>query len=180
VDRSIRTAVLASGVAASMAGLGYASVPLYRLFCEATGLNGTTRRVTGDAPGVSLSQHKIDIRFDANHVPEIPWEFKPAQNVEQITVGARDIAFYTAKNLSNRPITGRATYNVTPIQAGKYFNKISCFCFTLQTLQPGKEVRMPVVFYVDPKIADDPDARDIQEITLSYTFYPVDDDKKPS
>jgi cytochrome c oxidase assembly protein subunit 11 len=180
MDKLVRTGVLAGAFAAGMTGLGYASVPFYKMFCEATGLNGTTRRAAGDAPGAIKNGHTIAIRFDANHVPEIPWEFKPAQNVEQISVGARDIAFFTAKNLSNRPVTGRATFNVTPIQAGKYFNKIACFCFSLQTLAPGKEVKMPVVFFVDPKIMDDPDARDIQEITLSYTFYPVDDDKKPS
>jgi cytochrome c oxidase assembly protein subunit 11 len=162
-----------------MTGLAFASVPLYRLFCQVTGFDGTTMRATSDAPG-AVAGKKIAIRFDSNTAPALPWRFKPAQAVETVSLGERDMAFYTAKNLSARSVTGTATFNVTPVWAGKYFNKIDCFCFTEQTLQPGEEVRMPVVFYVDPKIADDPDAGRISEITLSYTFYPVDREKSGS
>lgn len=174
-----RTGLLAVALAGGMTGLGYASVPLYRAFCQATGFAGTTQKAE-TAPGAALSGKRVSVRFDANHVPALPWEFAPEKTSEPVILGEREVAFFTAKNLSGKPVTGRATFNVTPSQAGKYFNKIQCFCFTEQTLLPGKQVRMPVIFYVDPKIADDPDARDIEEITLSYTFYPIDDAKKPS
>jgi cytochrome c oxidase assembly protein subunit 11 len=181
MNRILRTGLLAGVLAGSMAGLGYASVPLYRAFCEATGFAGTTQRATSAlAPGAVKAGKTISIRFDGNRAPTLPWEFAPERPRETVSIGERDMAFFAAKNLSARAITGRATYNVTPTQAGKYFTKIQCFCFTEQTLKPGEEVRMPVVFYVDPKILDDPDAKNIGEITLSYTFYPVDEGKKPS
>ena len=180
MDRLNRTGFLAAGLAVSMVGVGYAAAPLYSLFCQVTGFGGTTKKATGDAPGAVTSGKTIAIRFDANHSPELPWEFKPEQPVERIAVGARDMTFYSAKNLASYPVKGIATYNVTPTQAGKYFNKIQCFCFNEQTLAPGKQVRMPVLFFVDPAILTDPGTKDIEEITLSYTFYPVDDDKKPS
>ncbi len=177
----LRTGLLAGALAGSMVGLGYASVPLYRAFCEATGFGGTTQRAESPlVPGAVKTGNVISIRFDGNHVPTLPWEFAPEHARETVTIGERDMAFFSAKNLSARAITGRATYNVTPTQAGKYFTKIQCFCFTEQTLKPGEQVRMPVIFYVDPKILDDPDAKNIGEITLSYTFYPVDEGKKPS
>ncbi|WP_151956019.1 cytochrome c oxidase assembly protein [Sphingomonas sp. EC-HK361] len=160
-----------------MTGLSAASVPLYRLFCQATGLNGTTQRGT-QAPGAINDRVRID--FDANVSPKLPWKFAPELKSDTIDVGARDMAFFTATNLSDHPITGSATYNVTPAQAGKYFTKIQCFCFTQQTLKPGETARMPVIFFVDPKIATDPDTRDVQTITLSYTFYPVDSGKAAS
>ncbi len=180
MDRLARTGLLAAGFAVSMGGVGYAAVPLYRMFCQATGFGGTTQRANGDAPGAVKSGKTISIRFDANHSPELPWEFKPEQSVEKVAVGARDMTFFSAKNLASYPVTGTATFNVTPTQAGKYFNKIQCFCFTQQTLTSNKQVRMPVVFFVDPAILTDPGTKDIEEITLSYTFYPVDDDKKAS
>jgi cytochrome c oxidase assembly protein subunit 11 len=114
----------------------------------------------------------MSIRFDSNVNSALPWEFRPETRTDRVSVGARDMAVYIAKNLSDKPVTGTATFNVTPVQAGKYFSKIQCFCFTEQLLQPGQEMRMPVLYYVDPAILDDPDARDIKEITLSYTFYP--------
>jgi cytochrome c oxidase assembly protein subunit 11 len=180
MDRRVRTGLLAAGLAVSMTGLGYASVPLYRLFCQVTGLGGTTQLAKGDAPGAVSTGKTVVVRFDANHAPALPWDFAPEKNTQQVQIGARNIAFFSAKNLATMPVKGTATFNVTPTQAGKYFNKIQCFCFTEQTLAPGKQVRMPVIFFVDPKIMDDPAARDINEITLSYTFYPVDADKKPS
>jgi cytochrome c oxidase assembly protein subunit 11 len=173
-----RTALLAASMAAGMAGVGYASVPLYRMFCQVTGFGGTTQRADA-APGAVQSGKRISIRFDANRVG-LPWEFKPERTQETVVIGQRDVTFFTAKNLSKVPTTGTATFNVTPSQAGKYFSKIQCFCFTEQTLTPGRQMRMPVIFYVDPKILDDPDARDIEEITLSYTFYPVDEAKTAS
>ncbi len=157
-----------------MGGLGFASVPLYRMFCQATGLNGTTQRGL-TAPG-AVGQ-KITIAFDTNVSAKLPWEFKPEHRSETIDIGGRDLAFFIATNHGDKPITGTATFNVTPTQAGKYFTKIQCFCFTQQTLKPGETVRMPVIFYVDPKILKDEDARDVREITLSYTFYPVGDAK---
>ena len=168
-----RTAMLAAILVAAMVGLAFASVPLYRIFCQVTGFDGTTRKALGaEAPGPV--GRLISIRFDANHASSLPWEFKPVDTHRRVAVGARNIANFTARNLSDRPVTGSATFNVTPVQAGQYFTKIQCFCFTEQRLDPGQEVVMPVVFFVDPKILDDPDARDISEITLSYTFYPVD------
>jgi cytochrome c oxidase assembly protein subunit 11 len=179
MNPATRTALLSLGVAVGMTGVGYASVPLYRMFCQVTGFDGTTQRAD-DAPGAVASGKIISVRFDANRSNALPWDFKPERVQEKVILGEREMAFFVAKNLSDKPITGTATFNVTPSQAGKYFNKIQCFCFTAQTLTPGKQVRMPVVFYVDPKIMDDPGARDIEEITLSYTFYPVDEAKTPS
>lgn len=168
-----RTAALAFLLVAAMVGLAFASVPLYRMFCQVTGFAGTTQmRVGAQAPGAV--GRMISVRFDANVSPALGWQFSPVDTHRQVAIGARNIALYTARNPTNRPITGTATFNVTPSQAGQYFVKVQCFCFTEQRLEPGQEVRMPVVFYVDPAILNDPDARDISEITLSYTFYPVD------
>ncbi|MGE5723248.1 MAG: cytochrome c oxidase assembly protein, partial [Sphingomonadales bacterium] len=144
-----------------------------RMFCQATGFAGTVKRdVGGQAPGAVGKI--ISVRFDANTATKLPWEFKPEVMRQRVAIGARQMAFFTAKNLSDHPITGSATFNVTPTDAGQYFTKIQCFCFTEQTLKPGEEVRMPVVFFVDPKILQDQEGKDIDEITLSYTFYPVD------
>jgi cytochrome c oxidase assembly protein subunit 11 len=170
-----RTAALAALLVAAMVGLAFASVPLYRLFCQVTGFGGTPLRA--DQVTVQATGKLVNVRFDANTNSALPWEFRPERNVERVAVGARDMAFYTAKNLSDKPVTGTATFNVTPAQAGQYFTKIQCFCFTEQTLKPREQVRMPVVFQVDPKILEDPDASRISEITLSYTFYPVDQAK---
>ena len=175
-DPRRRTAMLMASVALFMVGLGFASVPLYRLFCEATGLNGTTQRGL-HAPG-AIAGRTMTIRFDANHAPGIPWSFKPEEATQGVTVGEREQTIFVAHNNGSRPVTGTATFNVTPVQAGKYFTKIQCFCFTQQTLAPGETARIPVIYYVDPKILNDPDANDIEEITLSYTFYPVADQPK--
>jgi cytochrome c oxidase assembly protein subunit 11 len=178
MNRNVRTALLGVVLVFAMGGLAFASVPLYRMFCQVTGFAGTTQRAD-DAPGEVIGKI-MSVRFDANVSPAMGWEFKPERHTERVAVGAREMAFFTAKNLSDKPITGSATFNVTPSQAGRYFTKIQCFCFTEQKLKPGEEVRMPVVFYVDPKILEDPDANDISEITLSYTFYPVDQAKSQS
>ncbi len=166
-----RTAMLAVLAICFMTGLAWASVPLYRLFCQATGLNGTTNRGLR-APGATGSA--MTVSFDTNVTPGMPWRFRPEAPSDKVDVGARDMAFFLATNTSDHPITGTATYNVTPEEVGKYFTKIQCFCFTQQTLAPGETARMPVIFYVDPKILTDPDTRDVQNITLSYTFFPVD------
>jgi cytochrome c oxidase assembly protein subunit 11 len=163
-----------------MVGMGFAAVPLYRIFCEATGFDGTTMRVSeAKASAIKAIGKTVVIRFDANQ-SGLPWEFRPENPTDTVTIGARDMSIFIAKNLAAVPITGSATFNVTPAQAGQYFNKIQCFCFSDQTLKPGEEVRMPVVYYVDPKIMDDPETKDIEEITLSYTFYPVDEPEKGS
>ncbi|HMI18510.1 MAG TPA: cytochrome c oxidase assembly protein [Sphingomonas sp.] len=168
-----RTGLLMVLVVAAMVALGFASVPLYRMFCQATGWNGTVQeRLNAVAPGPVVGRF-VNVRFDANVSPSLPWGFEPDRRVTHVAVGARQMAFFTAVNNSDHPITGTAAFNVTPPQAGQYFVKIQCFCFTEQTLQPHERVRMPVVFYVDPGFAKDPDANDISEITLSYTFYPV-------
>jgi cytochrome c oxidase assembly protein subunit 11 len=171
----VKTGFLAAGLAVSMVGVGFAAVPLYRLFCQVTGFGGTTMRVdAAQAATVQVSNKTIVVRFDANQRGDLPWEFKPERPTDTVSIGAKDMSIYLAKNLSNEPVTGTATFNVTPALAGQYFNKIQCFCFTEQTLKPGEQVRMPVLFYVDPKIMTDPETKDIEEITLSYTFYPVE------
>ena len=157
-------------MAAAMVALAFASVPLYRMFCEFTGFDGTPLRADS-APGAIAGQ--IGVRFDANISPSLPWRFEPVQERVRIAPGARTQILYRATNLTARETTGQAVFNVSPALAGQYFSKIECFCFTEQTLKGGQSVDMPVVFYVDPKLRTDPDTKDIDEITLSYTFYPV-------
>lgn len=178
--RNRRTMMAAAMVGLGMLALGFASVPLYRIFCEQTGFGGTTQRAEAATQVKVATGHSMSIRFDSNIAPGMPWQFHPERPTQTVTVGAKTMAIFIAKNMSDRPVTGTAAFNVTPLQAGAYFTKIQCFCFTQQTLQPGQEVRMPVLYYVDPKILDDPDNRDTQQITLSYTFYPVEPDKKAS
>ena len=157
--------------ALAMLGLAFASVPLYRVFCQVTGFGGTTMKADA-APGAVAGQ--IGVRFDANIDPKLPWKFEPVQETVRIHPGARTTIYYRATNYTARSTTGQAIFNVTPESAGKYFSKIECFCFTEQTLKPGESVKMPVIFFVDPKLRDDPDTKHIDEITLSYTFYPVE------
>lgn len=179
--RNRRSALLALSFALGMLALGYAAVPLYRIFCEATGFGGTTMKVSeAQAATISATGKTVIVRFDSNVSTALPWRFKPENTTEKVTIGARDMATFVAENLSSKPVTGTATFNVTPTQAGRYFAKVQCFCFTEQTLKPGEKVRMPVIYYVDPAILTDPDTRDIEEITLSYTFYPLDQGKKGS
>ncbi len=174
-DPKLRTALMAGGLAVAMCGLGFAAVPLYEMFCRVTGFGGTTMRISeAQAAQIQTSTRTISVRFDSNVRNGLPWTFHPERPTETLSIGARDMMIFVAKNESSEAVTGTATFNVTPSQAGPYFSKIQCFCFTEQRLEPGQEVRMPVVYLVDPKILDDPEARDIQEITLSYTFFPVD------
>jgi cytochrome c oxidase assembly protein subunit 11 len=173
---NLRVGLMAFAGACAMLGLGYASVPLYRLFCQVTGFGGTTMTATeaqaANAAALATGQ-KISIRFDASASSDMPWTFRPSQATDTITIGERDIATYVAKNEGSKAVTGMATFNVTPEQAGKYFNKIQCFCFTEQTLAPGQEVTMPVLYFVDPAMLDDPNMAGVEQITLSYTFHRV-------
>ena len=170
-NRNARTAMRMALIALGMLALAFASVPLYRVFCQLTGFDGTPLRAER-APGAVAGE--IGVRFDANINPALPWKFEPVQETVRIAPGARTQIFYRATNFTARTTTGQAVFNVTPEIAGKYFSKIECFCFTEQTLKGGQSVDMPVVFYVDPKIREDTDTKDIDEITLSYTFYPVE------
>jgi cytochrome c oxidase assembly protein subunit 11 len=167
------TAVALSGIIAGMLALTAAAVPLYRLFCQVTGYGGTTQRAEA-APGGQLDR-TIRVRFNADVAPDLPWSFAPEQHQIEVRIGEQNLAFYRARNRSEHPIVGQATYNVTPFKAGPYFSKIACFCFEEQILQPGEEVDMPVSFYVDPAILSDPNTRDVHTITLSYTFFLVED-----
>jgi cytochrome c oxidase assembly protein subunit 11 len=166
-----RVAMMASGVAVAMVGLAYASVPLYSLFCQATGFGGTTQ-VAKTAPASEANQ-SITIRFDANIDSGLAWNFHPKELQQQVKIGEVAMAFYVARNTGSEASTGTAVFNVTPPEAGIYFNKISCFCFTEQHLGAGQSVELPVQYFVDPAILDDANTRAIHEITLSYTFYPV-------
>jgi cytochrome c oxidase assembly protein subunit 11 len=152
-----------------MVGLTAAALPLYRLFCQVTGYGGTTQRAAA-APERPLDQ-TIEVRFNADVAQGLPWRFTPVEHAVTIRLGEQHLAFYRAHNSSGRPVVGTATFNVTPFKAGAYFSKIACFCFEEQTLQAGETVDMPVSFYVDPAILDDPDTRDVRAITLSYTFF---------
>ncbi len=165
-----RLMVVLGTVAVGMVGLSYAAVPLYDLFCRVTGFAGTTQ--VAEERSTAISQRAIKIRFDAM-AADIEWAFQPVQRQIRLQIGENAVAFYRATNQSDRPLTGTATFNVTPLKAGAYFNKVECFCFTEQTLAPGESVDMPVAFFVDPEIETDPNLNDVKTITLSYTFYPV-------
>ena len=170
-EKNKRTGLTMALFALAMVGVAFASVPLYRLFCQVTGFGGTPVR-SEEAPGAVAGQ--VGVRFDANIEPSLPWRFEPVQHTIRIQPGARTQVMYRATNLTARPTTGRAIFNVTPLKAGQYFSKIECFCFTEQTLRGGQSVDMPVIFFVDPRIREDEATKDIDEITLSYTFYPVE------
>ncbi len=160
------------GVVAFMGALGFASVPLYDLFCRVTGFGGTT--ATASSGSDEILDETILIRFDASLAAGMAWEFEPPDEPMEIRIGETGMAFYTAYNPTDRAIAGTASYNVAPYVSGAYFYKIDCFCFTEQVLQPGERVEMPVTFYVDPEIMDDPEASQLPSITLSYTFFETD------
>lgn len=165
-------AVVCGFVVVGMVGLSFAAVPLYRLYCQVTGYAGTTQRAE-KASDVVLDR-TVTVHFDSNVAADLPWRFEPQQRKVDIKVGENTLAFYKAENTSGRPVTGTAVFNVTPEAFGVYFNKVECFCFTEQTLEPGQSIDMPVSFYVDPAFVNDEDAKDLTELTLSYTFYAVD------
>ena len=161
-----------AGVAVGMLGLAFASVPLYRLFCQVTGFGGTTQVATAvpEAP-VEATDRTMIIRFNADVDPRLPWSFQPNQRRVSVRVGETGVATYTARNLGYAPVAGTATFNVTPPKAGKYFNKLQCFCFDEQHLKAGQEAEMAVSFFVDPAIMDDRNLDEVKTITLSYTFF---------
>ena len=167
--RNQRTALYASGIIVGMLGLTAATVPLYDLFCRVTGFGGTTPMA--EAATDAVRDHTVRVSFNADREPDLPWRFQPSQRRLEVKLGENHLAFYTAENRSDRPIVGRAVYNVTPHKAGAYFAKVHCFCFEEQLLLPGESVEMPVSFFVDPAMLDDVNAADIREITLSYTFF---------
>ncbi|MCK0120130.1 cytochrome c oxidase assembly protein [Loktanella sp. F6476L] len=167
-----RTAAQAGGVVILMGSLAWASVPFYDWFCRVTGFGGATNVV--EANQNEVLDQTITVRFDASLEKDMPWEFKPAQREMEIRIGETGLAFYEAHNPFDVPIAGQAAYNVTPYEAGGFFDKIECFCFTEQVLQPGETVMMPVSFFVDPAIVDDREGKYVHTITLSYTFYQID------
>jgi len=169
MDRNARTALASVAVIAGMVGLTAAAVPLYDLFCRVTGYGGTTRQA--DAAPAEVHDRTIEVRFNADVDPALGWAFAPLERTIEVRLGANRLAFYEATNLTDRPLVGTATFNVTPYDAGPYFSKIVCFCFEEQPLMPGETVEMPVSFFVDPAILDDPDTDDLETITLSYTFF---------
>ena len=172
-----RLALICCGAVVGMVGLAYASVPLYDLFCRVTGYGGTTQ--ISDGTDHQVLNREMKIRFDANVNRELAWKFSPVQNTVRLKVGETGLAFYQATNQGAEPIIGTATFNVTPMKAGIYFNKIDCFCFTEQRLEPGQTVDMPVSFYVDPEIDQDENLDDVTEITLSYTFFKAEEQSEP-
>jgi cytochrome c oxidase assembly protein subunit 11 len=163
------TGWLLGGLVAVMMGLAFASVPLYRLFCQVTGFAGTPM-LAAKAPD-QIGERIFTIRFDANVSPDLDWEFRPEQASVRVRAGEPFLAYYRAINHSRAAITGTATYNVTPLKAGRHFSKIECFCFTEQSLAPGQTARLPVQFFIDPKVGDDPNMREVNTLTMSYTFF---------
>lgn len=171
-SRNKVVAYLATGIVACMLGASYAAVPLYKLFCAATGFDGTTQRA--DAAPAQVLDRDVTVRFVADVGQGLAWKFQPVQRDITLKVGEEALIYYRATNISNKPIVGMATFNVTPDKAGQYFDKIACFCFTEQRLEPGQSIDMPVSFFVDPRIAADRNLDDVTDIALSYTFFPVD------
>jgi cytochrome c oxidase assembly protein subunit 11 len=164
-----RTAILCAVAFFGMVGAAFASVPLYQMFCQVTGFDGATRK--GEAAATKVLDRTIAVRFDAN-VRDLPWTFEPDQVSQTAHIGQTMLAYYRVTNTSDRPLTGRASYNVVPEQAGVYFTKLECFCFKDQTLQPGQSIDFPVVYFIDPRYADDFETKGKSEVTLSYTFFP--------
>lgn len=165
------TVAWCAAVVAAMVGLSYAAVPLYRMLCQATGIDGTPR--VAAKPSDKVLERRMTVRFDANTAPGLPWSFEPLQRTVEVKIGETALIFYRATNTSAESITGTATFNVLPEQTGPFFSKLECFCFKEQTLAPGQSIEMPVSFFIDPGIVSDKDARATTHITLSYTFYPV-------
>lgn len=169
LDRNMKVVTACGVVVAGMVGMAYAAVPLYDLFCRVTGYGGTTQIAQYD-PGAILDR-EVSVRFDASVNRDFPWAFEPLQREMTVRVGETALAFYRATNTTDRPVTGIASYNVTPFKAGPYFSKLECFCFNEQTLQPGESMDMPVIFFVDPLMDEEERLDDVRTITLSYTFF---------
>ena len=171
-DAKRKTVFKLVGVILFMGSLAWASVPLYDLFCRVTGWGGATD--VAEAAMDEPLEETITVRFDASKEAGMAWEFRPEQRKVKLRIGEEGLAFYEAHNPTNRPIAGTASFNVAPYSAGAYFSKIQCFCFEMQVLEPGQTVSMPVTFFVEPEILEDPDARFVKTITLSYTFHETD------
>lgn len=167
-----KTAAQLVGVVVVMGALAWASVPFYNWFCKVTGFSGTT--VVAESGSDDILDQTITIRFDGSLDRDMPWQFKPVVREMELRIGETGLAFFEAYNPTDRPVAGSASYNVFPYEAGGYFNKIQCFCFDEQILQPGERVQMPVTFFVDPEIVADRDSKYVHTITLSYTFYEID------
>lgn len=176
--RNKRVALICGVAFVGMIGASYAAVPIYRAFCQLTGFDGTARRAEA-APGAVLAQ-KLTIRFDANVRGGLPWSFEADQTSQEVKIGETKIATFKVTNNSDQPVTGRAVFNVVPEQAGAYFNKLQCFCFSDQTIGPRQTVDMPVLYFVDPKYASDFETKGKKEVTLSYTFFPAVDAPAPA
>ncbi|PJE32509.1 Cytochrome c oxidase assembly protein CtaG [Pseudooceanicola marinus] len=172
MDPKKKTVFQALGVIGTMGALAWAAVPAYNYFCAVTGFGGVTQQA--DAGSDHILDRTIKVRFDASTERDMAWDFKPVQRQVELKIGETGLAFYEAHNPTDRPIAGQASYNVTPYEAGGFFTKIDCFCFTEQVLMPGETVEMPVTFYVDPEMVEDRDAKYIHTITLGYTFYEID------
>lgn len=170
MNRNTRLAVICAVVAVAMVGAAFAAVPLYRLFCAVTGFDGTTMRA--DTAPDQVLDRVVSVRFDTN-VRGLEWDFRPVQLQQDVHVGATGIAFFRVTNTTDRPLSGTAAYNVVPESAGPYFQKLQCFCFEDQVVQPGETIEFPVQYFLAPEIETDREGRGIQEITLSYTFYPT-------
>ena len=179
LGRDATVAALCGVFVALMVGAAYAAVPFYNWFCRTTGFNGTTQVATS-APSSAPLARTIAVRFDSNVAGGLPWKFEPEQTQIEVKIGEVVTVYYTVTNQSARATTGQAAYNVAPLTVGSYFQKINCFCFTEQTMAPGEKRQMPVVFYVDPKLALDSEHDRLDTITLSYTFYPVRQPARPA
>lgn len=177
-QKNNRLALMVASVVLGMVGLAYASVPLYDLFCKVTGYGGTTQRSA--MVDVGTIDRDMKVRFAANVHRDMPWEFTPQQGPQELKVGEQGLAYFEAHNPTNQTIVGTATYNVSPHKAGLYFAKIDCFCFTEQVLKPGETVVMPVVYFIDPLIDEDRNLNEVTEVTLSYTFFVMDDEETSS
>jgi cytochrome c oxidase assembly protein subunit 11 len=173
-----RTALALAGVVVAMVGASYAAVPLYNLFCQVTGYGGTTRVAAGESADVV--DRTITVAFDANTAPDMPWEFRPKQRAVTLKLGETGLAFFEAHNPTDEAVAGQAGFNVVPFEAGRFFDKIACFCFDMQVLGPGERVDMPVSFFVDPAMLEDLEARGVTQITLSYTMFRADLPKEAS
>src|ERR671925_1463002 len=172
--RNLNLLMILVGVVAGMTGLAYGAVPFYRIFCQLTGFDGTPQRAA--AAPTEISDRVVTVTFNADVAAGLHWKFQPVQRSLDLRVGENKLAYYVAENLESKPVTGRATFNVSPEVFGPYFSKIECFCFTEQTLQPGQRIEMPVSFFIDPAMLDDPQLKKLNDVTLSYTFFRAADD----
>ncbi|PCI04686.1 MAG: cytochrome c oxidase assembly protein [Hyphomicrobiales bacterium] len=170
--KNLRVGAICLGLVFGMGGMAYAAVPLYKIFCQVTGFGGTTQRVD-NMDGIKILDREITVIFDANMTSGLDWRFKPVQRRVKVKLGELKKISYMAENLSDKTLTGTATFNVTPQAIGAYFNKIECFCFTDTRIEPHGKLDMPVVFFIDPDLDQEEILKSIESITLSYTFFPT-------